>query len=209
MRTIEEIRKHVKSNRDSLTWGQRRSFKYVIQHLDDNEQILVAFDGVWGDRMSTKGGKLSRSDGTLTGSNRSWAVFAFTNQRLIYGRRRGLLSTIFMAGSFIKTVELGQIKKVSAYKRVFFGTIVLETFTNTIKVSKRRRLAQTYAELIRRAISTQNSGMSNENDFTSVRGLGIAEEIKALKELEIEGIISKEEFEAKKRKLMGLDKNNM
>ena len=205
MRTIEEIRKHVKSNRDSLTWGQRRSFKYVIQHLDDNEQILVAFDGVWGDRMSTKGGKLSRSDGTLTGSNRSWAVFAFTNQRLIYGRRRGLISTIFMAGSFIKTLELVEFKKVSAYKRVFFGTIVLETLTNTIKISKRRRLAQAYAELIRRAISAQKSEGNNESGSTPVTGLSIADEIRALKELEMDGIISNEEFEAKKRKLMGLD----
>jgi len=206
MRTIEEIRKHVKSNRDSLTWGQRRSFKYVIRHLDDNEQILLAFDGVWGDGMATKGGKVSRSDGTLTGSNRSWAVFAFTNQRLIYGRRRGLISTIFMAGSFIKTVELGEIKKVSAYKRVFFGTIVLEMFTNTIKISKRRRLSSKYAELIRRVISAQSSSTSNEGGSPPVQGLGIAEEIKALKQLEMEGIISHEEFEAKKRRLMGLDK---
>ena len=205
MRTINEIRKHVKSNRDSLTWGQRRSFRYVIQHLDDNEEIIVAFDGVWGDGMSTKGGKASRSDGKLTGSNRSWAVFAFTNQRLIYGRKRGLIATIFMAGSFIKTVELREIKKVSAYKRIFFGTIVLETLTNTIKILKRRRLASRYAELIRRAISAQNTQVSNEGGSTT-QGLGIAEEIRALKQLEIEGIISPEDFEAKKRRLMSLDK---
>ena len=204
MRTIDEIKKHVKSNRDSLTWGQRRSFRYVIGHLDANEKILVAFDGVLGDGMSTKGGKASRSDGTLTGSNRSWVVFAFTNQRLIYARKRGLIASIFMAGSFVKTIDLGEIKKVSAYKRVFFGTIVLETLTNTIKILKRRRLTTIYAELIRRAIS-QNS--QTNSGGSSTQGLGIAEEIKALKQLEVEGILSPEEFEAKKQKLLGLNKS--
>ena len=209
MRTVKEVRKHVKSNRDSLTWGQRRSLRYIIQHLDDNEEIVVAFDGVLGDAMSTKGGKVSRTEGTLTGSNRSWVVFAFTNQRLIYARRRGIISTIFMAGSFVKTVELREIKKVSAYKRVFFGTIVLETFTNTIKILKRRRLATTYAELIRRAISAHSQTSNRSDSPPPSQGLGIAEEIRALKQLEIEGIISNEEFEAKKRKLMGLQNMEM
>ena len=202
MQTIEEIREHVRDNKDSLTFGQIRSFKYLIRHLDDNEHILVAFDGVLGSEMSTKGGKLSRSEGSLTGSNRSWAVFAFTNQRMIYARKRGFFSTIFMAGSFIKTIALNEIKKVSAYKRVFWGTIVLETMTNTISILKRRRLASHYAELIRRATS---STQTNVNQGTSVQGLGIAEEIKALKQLEIDGIISSEEFETKKRRLMGMD----
>ena len=165
-----------------------RHFEIVERNLAANEEVLLAF---------ISNGVKDRTNQYVLGG--AMAV-ALTSQKLIYAQRRAVM------GDFVKTARYDNIKDISSNADYLSVEIMIDSLKECMKFSVDRTgvdgIRNKALELIEQHRSRKNT--TQKVVPQSVLQVGAADEVKKFKELLDLGVISQEEFDAKKKQLLGL-----
>ena len=127
-------------------------------------------------------------------------AYAVTNKRILMAQKK-------MIGQTIQTVSWENVNDITFNSGVVFGVITIDTIKETFNVAVGileveniyRLLHETWDNIRVSKSNVNNNRITISNDVKSP-----VEEIKEYKELLDMGIISKEEFEKKKKELLNL-----
>ncbi|MDE6675443.1 MAG: PH domain-containing protein [Acetatifactor sp.] len=117
-------------------------------------------------------------------------IFALTNERILFSFKAGFEESM-------ETFSLSEIKSVNSFGNgISGGHIEIHTMTKTIDilVSYKKEAMQQVVNAIRNA----------QNSFNTSGGSSDLSQIESLHDLLQKGIITQEEFDAKKKQLLGI-----
>ncbi|PWM73533.1 MAG: hypothetical protein DBX59_04745 [Bacillota bacterium] len=192
MRTLAEIKQFILENKaygydtDIKTIEKGKIDKHVqhiLNQLHENEEIHFALLCI-----SIYNGPSIVCSGTC--------ILTITDERILYGCV-GMLSTT------TKSIKIGDCLDVASDTfGVFRGTIVINTKTEKVKFEAQKKSIPHLSKMIDDCLRTiADRSQKNGNVAQEVSP---AEELKKFKELLDMGVISQEEFDAKKKQLLGV-----
>ena len=185
MRTVNEM---LKADRKyqvvSLPQVYEKSFAEIEKILRADEDVLCAFTGSSAQRKN---------------NSMLWFVgVALTNQRLLIGGQiKGWLKVSYTAQSF----NIENINAISQTWSSIGGALNIDTLGDDIRIGESSRDAVN--KIIADFDATLHSIKGNKSGVV-VQQTSAADELKKFKELLDTGIITQEEFDAKKTQLLGL-----
>ena len=193
MRTIREFEEFINSNEnEKLPAGNgfEPGMEQIIQMLRQDESVTY---------ITTSGGVDRRNASTL------WVVsIAVTNERLIIG---GNTKMMFKPNYVANAYDIAKISSVNVSKVNYtMSNIIIETTANddlTIQGYQTEKAIQISRGLTN-AIEAVKAAKSNNNAATVIQQSSPADELKKFKELLDLGIITQEEFDAKKKQILGM-----
>lgn len=187
MRTAEEMVQYCEDNNTGkgMTAKWRfKHFKVVESQLKDDEEVLVAFIGL----KDLKG---------LTEHKGFWA-FAITNKRIIIGQKG-------IVGEKVDVVSLRDLNDISFRKGVVYGILTIDTIKEEFNVGLDKVSATSIHELVTNALMDLKEEMHQSSQpVQQAKADDPYEEVKKLKELLDMGIITEEEFNTKKKNILGI-----
>lgn len=162
-------------------WGIKH-FKLIEQALQKDEEVLMCFIGL------CNSGPMSKYYG--------YFAYAVTNKRMIIAKQR-------LIGQVVQFVLLKNLNDVTANFGFAYGDIVFDTLKETFKVQVNVRSARNIHEKIHEIL------LSMENSRTVKPQIQIREtcsvnELLKYKDLLDSGILTQDEFDQKKKQLLGL-----
>lgn len=161
-----------------------KHFQLVENQLKNDENVIMAMttSGIYDGAQIVMGG--------IT-------AIAFTNKRLIYAQKGG-----FLFGEQIKIVNLDKINDIQKEPfGLFYGKIKIDTIKENIGIQVDKKIIDLVFRSITEFIDNYKNGPANNTVVQQISG---ADELKKFKDLLDSGIISNEEFEAKKKQILGL-----
>ena len=165
-----------------------KHFTVVERNLAANEEVLLAFIS---NRVQAK---------TVTYALSGTTAVVLTSQKLIYAQKRAIVS------DFIKMARYDNINDISSNADCLSVEIMIDSLKECMKFSVDRTgvdgIRNKALELIEQHRSRKNT--TQKVVPQSVLQVGAADEVKKFKELLDLGVISQEEFDAKKKQLLGL-----
>lgn len=165
-------------------WGNKH-FKVIENNLGHDEEVYMTFIG------------LKDLKGMDHGGNYAYAI---TNKRIMFAQKR-------VVGETFKSVVFDRINDISSSKGMIFGTVTIHTLGEIFNVGVDRKTADKISKEIHRVILDIRSGkLGNGVDDikeNEVATLDTVLELRRYKELVDDGIISEEEFNQKKKELLG------
>lgn len=187
LKTAEEFRNYIIDNKlansinVSLSWTTKH-FQLILDDLHQNEKIYAVFVGLY----DYKGGISGKGN----------FAFAITNERLILAQKQ-------VIGSVLQSVNLEHINDVTLNRAGLFGatgisTICIDTLKERILVGVNALYAKNVQSCISQAIFALKNPQSQSSGDDSL------DQLKKLKELLDGGVITQEEFDAKKKQLLGV-----
>lgn len=164
-------------------WGIKH-FQLLIDNLMPNEKLASVFIGM-------------HNYISATNHDKYWA-FGITDKRIICAQK-GFI------GEKVQSIKWTNINDITLEKGLVLGVVEIDTYKETVRVGVTKSDAQNIYNAImdvhdrlerqKLKASQPKPIQSNENSF---------EKLKQLKELLDMGIITNDEFEAKKKQLLGL-----
>ena len=187
MRTAEEMVQYCDDHNTGAGFNAKwrlKHFKIVENQLKDDEEVLVAFIGI-------------KNYEGLTNHENHWG-YAITNKRIIMGQK-GLI------GEKVVVVSLRDLNDVSFKKGVVFGVLTIDTIKEVFNVGLDKNSATAIHELVTNALMDLKEEMyQSSQPVQQVKADDPYEEVKKLKELLDMGIITEEEFDLKKKNILGI-----
>ena len=184
MRTVNEMMEASRKYQTVSLNVYEKAFAEVAKILRLDENVLCAFTGSSAQRKN---------------NSALWYVgVALTNQRLLIGgQMMGLLKVSYSAQSF----NIENINAISQTWSAIGGDLIIDTLGDDI------RIGETSREVVNRIIAdfdTVLHSIKTKKSGAVVQQTSAADELKKFKELLDMGVISQEEFDAKKKQLLGL-----
>ena len=180
MKTAEELYQYCEDNKltdgQSRKWGLKH-FGVVAAQLEPDEDVRMAFVG------------LHNQDGMKNDGNFAYAV---TNKRILLGQKK-------LMGQDLATVMLPQITDVTTSTGMLLGTVTINTLGTIFNVGINKQAVQAVSDRLHSLLAELQGGGEKTAPASSA-----ADEIKKFKELLDLGAITQEEFDAKKKQLLGL-----
>lgn len=183
--TLDEIKVQMENAGISDLWGTKREVKELPKILNDNEIIKYGCSGF---------------------NDNNTVLCLCTNQRILFldkGLLYGIKST---------EIPLDMVNGVSYEKGLILGKIAITNGANTTKLEQiNKKDAPIMADTIKKeAMNYKKSLQAKNNDNLSIQHEAsnntdnLIKQLKELKKLVDEGILTQEEFEAKKKQLLNL-----
>ena len=201
MRTVNEIIDFIRTNKATpmdvfIEKGydnNRHQVEFLITQLRNDEDVVCAMF------VSTvyDGSKV-----VVNGSGGLGALFV-TNKRIIYGRKAGFL----LGGTIIKAINIDDSTDVTSSNfGIMSGRVIINTKNENCSFEVGKKNASNIFAMISNAIQdVLEKRQSTQSGATIVQQASSpADELKKFKELLDMGIITQEEFDAKKKQLLGL-----
>lgn len=187
MRTAEEMAQFCDDNNTGAGFSAKwrlKHFKVVEQQLKDDEEVLVCFIGL-------------KNFVDIANHEDNWA-YAITNKRIIIGQK-GLI------GEKVDVISLRDLNDVSFRKGLVFGVLMIDTIKEVFNVGLNKNSATSIHELVTNALMDLKEEMHQSSQpVQQVKADDPYEEVKKLKELLDMGIITEEEFDLKKKNILGI-----
>lgn len=159
-------------------------FKIIENLLKEDEEVKVAFIGIHNYISTTK-------------HEKNFA-YVITNKRIVMAQKK-------VIGENIKTVSLDNINDITFTSGMVFGTLTIDTIKEKFNVALDKVRAKNIHEKVQAVLDeSQKLTKSNRKQETKANENSSADEIKKFKELLDEGILTQEEFELKKKQLLGI-----
>jgi len=181
MKTAEEMLNYSMENGfgEGITKGTAlRHFKLIEENLQSDETVLMTFIGLLNYEGMTK--------------HEHHHAYALTNKRFIIARKK-------LIGQSVRTVLLNMLNDVNLRTHMVYGVIEFDTMKETFNVAVAKKHATNIQENIQQhLISLNNSSGDN------IKQSDPLEDLERFKELADKGVITAEEFEAKKKQILGL-----
>jgi len=176
MPTLDEVKKMVKDlGKDVDTFGTKKEIKYLPEIMSDDEKILYLTSGLM--------------------DNNTWLITC-TNKRVIF------LDKGMVYG--LKQVEtpLERINSIQQKTGMMFGEIAIWDGSSKMEIKQvMKKTVKPFVAAVNQAIDTikkSNSGGSASG------GSDPAAQLEKFAELKEKGVITEEEFQAKKKELLNL-----
>lgn len=171
---IVEIENQIKNASDRNIKSSKRQLKALSLMLHDNEEILY-----------------------LTSTSRAFGpvlpiIILCTNYRVLI-MQKGLAY-----GNDIKQIALDKINTIDYHLSALYGT-----FQIIDGAGKETKIKDVPKKEVVKLVKTIQEAINNYDNSSTLSNNGI-NDLKQLKELADQGIITQEEFEAKKKKVLGL-----
>lgn len=178
MKSKESVQQEIDALQNKDDWGTHREIKMLPDLLDETETIKALCSGQ----------KRKLPSGNLVD-----ILLVCTDRRLLMVDR-GLFSA--------KTddIALSNITGIERKDGLFFSKIIIRT--NNKKPLKLRHIDKAAAQSL--CMEVQNGKEVKVVVESSDKKASVAEELKELKELVDDGILTQEEFEAKKKQVLGI-----
>lgn len=182
--TLDEIKEQMENAGISDLWGTKREVKELPKILNDNEIIKYGCSGF---------------------NNNNTVLCLCTNQRVIFldkGLLYGIKST---------EIPLDMVNGVSYEKGLIMGKIAI---TNGANVTKLEQISKGDAPIMadtikkesinyKKSLQVENNNLSAQSEAPNDTD-NLIKQLRELKDLVDEGILTEEEFEAKKKQLLNL-----
>lgn len=183
MRTAEEMVQYVDEHKlgQGMTKKWRlKHFKVAEKQLNNDEEVLACFMGIH-NYIST-----SKHD-----SNYAYVI---TNKRFIMTQKK-------LMGENVKTVSRNHLNDVTKSTGLVWGILEFDTFKETFNVAIDKYTTDRVYNIVNEFLFSNNSSIRNEPSAQSNKSP--IEELKEFKELLDMDIITQEEFEMKKKEVLG------
>ncbi len=183
MRTAEEMYNYCLEN--GFGQGMTRNwalkhFSLIEKNLAPDEEPIMCFIGLHNYKSITK-----------HDNNYAYAV---TNKRIMMAQKR-------IIGESFQSVLPDRLNDVSLGAGLLVGIITIDTMNETFNVMVGKTHAQNINQKIHEALTQSKQNTQQPTGST----ISLADEIKKYKELLDLGAITQEEFDGKKKQLLGLD----
>ena len=179
LRTAEDLYDYCKTydmGIGSFKFWSVRHFRLIEDELKPNEVVFTAFVGL---------------------INKFNYSFAITNDRI-------LLSKQALVGSFVKSISLKNINDITLEKGPIHGFIEIDTAKERVKIVVLMFCADNIHECIHKALDMAKQFSASKASEATASAYSEADELAKFKKLYDDGVITQEEFEAKKQQLLGL-----
>ena len=187
MRTAEEMAQYCDDNNTGAGFNKKwrlKHFQIVENQLKDDEEVIVCFIGL-------------KNFTSITNHEENWA-YAITNKRIIIGQK-GLI------GEKVDVISLRDLNEISFKKGVVFGVLTIDTIKEEFNVGLDKNSAASIHELVTNALMDLKEEMHQSSQpVQQAKADDPYEEVKKLKELLDMGIITEEEFDLKKKNILGI-----
>lgn len=194
LKNADQIYDYCKTN--NLGTGMTRGwaikhFQLLLDNLNSDEEIYCVFIGMHNYKSATK------HDGNY--------AYAVTNKRIIMAQHK-------MFGANVQSVSLNNINDItmtrSGVAGIGIGTVCIDTFKEKFNVAINTNFAPNVYNKVHEALD-EIKGNTYENNAPSPQNTkqvekSPVEQIKEYKELLDMGIITQDEFNIKKKQLLGL-----
>lgn len=164
----------------SKDWGIKH-FKIIENALSKGETVLLPFIGLHNYVSATK------HDNNF--------AFAVTNRRILIAQAK-------IMGQTFQTISLDNVNDITLNKGMVFGILTVDTIKETFNIALGKDFAQNICDKIFEVLHQAKA--SNNPSNVAVQPLSSADEIKKFKELFDMGVITENEFNLKKKELLGL-----
>lgn len=185
MRTAAEMYHYCLENRfgqgQNQVWGEKH-FSLIANSLDTGEEVLMCFIGLHNYVSATK-----------HDSNYAYAV---TNKRIIMAQKK-------LIGESIQTVSLDNINDITFTSGFVFGVVTIDTIKEKFNVAVDKAQAKNISDKLHTLLLDLKKQSSAAPAPVSAAASEYDQLIK-LKELLDAGILTQEEFDAKKKQILGL-----
>lgn len=160
-----------------------KNFQLILDALMSDEKILFAFFGLHNYEKNNK------DDGTY--------AYAVTNKRIIYAQKKAV-------GESVKSVSLDTINDITKDTGSLNGIITIDTAKEKFKVGVSSIEADNIYKKLQKVLELLKSLQQNTVSINVSNEKSAVDKIKELKELLDMGILTEEEFNLKKKQLLGL-----
>lgn len=175
MRSLEQILNDISKIPYHDTFGTKKEIKYLPNILDDNETVLSFTSGFF--------------DGN------TWLI-VLTHRRLIF------LDKGMIYGLKQREIPLDHINSVGHKIGLMLGSIAIQDGASAIRIDNiQKQTIVPFIDALNKSIDNFKMGRSTCKEYSSMSS---ADEIKKYKQLLDEGIITNEEFNIKKKQILGL-----
>ncbi len=182
MNTAEEMYQYCLDNDygEGLTrkWGIKH-FALIENALHRDEQVLMCFMGL----HNYVGG--AKHDGNY--------AYALTNERIIMAQKKAI-------GQEVQSVAIDYLNDITLSTGLIYGVVTIDTMKEVFNVALLKGQAQKINDKIHELLLSHKG----ERQEYQVDSQSSADEIMKFKNLLDMGVITQEEFEQKKRQLLGL-----
>ncbi|WP_414835630.1 PH domain-containing protein [Bacillus sp. Ba 3] len=134
---------------------------------------------------------------TYIGKHDGNYAYAITNKRIMFGQKT-------MTGEKFKAVDHEKINDISFETGMLFGFITIDTPQEKIKVALDKDSAKSINNHIHQVLDALKSKTNEAQPQAVSAPISIADELKKFKELFDMGVITEDEFNAKKKQLLDI-----
>ena len=181
MKTAEELYQYCVDNNfgegQNRKWGTKH-FGVIADELQPDEDVRMAFIG------------LHNQNGM---KNDGYYAYAVTSKRFLMGQKK-------LVGQELQTVMLSQITDVSTSTGLLLGTVTVNTLGTLTNIGMSKPTAQAVSDRLHSLLAELQSGGAS----AAAPAADPTEELVKWKQLLDQGILTQEEFDAKKKQLLGL-----
>jgi len=191
IRTAEQMIEYCQdfnTGQGSMQSWDFKHFKLIEESLLQGETVLVAFEGLHNYKSMTK-------------HDKNFA-YALTNKRIIMAQKR-------LVGSVVQSVSIEQINDITINRGFVFGVMTIDTVREVFNVCVGKEQVKVIHDLIHQTLEklkkekqSRDEERSKKTESTSAEG--ISAQMIELKKLLDMGIITQDDFDAKKRKILGI-----
>ncbi|APH18878.1 PH domain-containing protein [Clostridium botulinum] len=163
-------------------WGVKH-FKIIEDNLMGDEKVYMTFIGMHKSVYSNEDG--------------GYFAYAITNRRIMLSQKSAV------AGETFKSVSLENINDITFESGVLFSTITIDTIREILKIELYKGSGKLVNSKIHEVIDAINNN-SKHRSLQSNNAVSVADELKKFKELLDMGVLTQEEFNAKKKQLLNI-----
>ncbi|SFE91957.1 protein of unknown function [Bacillus sp. OV194] len=164
------------------SWGVKH-FGVLENNLMSGEHVLMTFIGLHNFESTTK-------------HDNNYA-YAISNKRIIFGQKS-------ITGEKFKAVAHEKINDITFEKGLVFGVLTIDTPQEKFKVGLDRESATSINNSIHQVLDELKHSSAETHLQRSSAPVSTADELKKFKELLDMGAITKEEYDSKKKQLLGI-----
>jgi hypothetical protein len=161
-------------------WGVKH-FSVLENKLMKDERVLMTFIGLHNYISTTK-------------HDNNYA-YAITNKRILFAQKT-------ITGEKSKTVNFDNINDISFEKGLVFGVLTIDTLNEKFNVGLDKYSAEAINNNIHQVLDEVKNSSRQPQVFTNA--VSVVDELKKFKELLDMNVITEEEFNTKKKQLLGI-----
>lgn len=190
LQTASEMYHYAVDNGFGSGWNEKwgiKHFSIIAEHLLPGEEVYMTFIGLHNYQSMTK--------------HDSNFAYAITNKRIIMAQKQTI------AGEKLQTVYLDNVNDITFSSGLALGVMTIDTIKETFNVGLDKKSAKAInakaVELLH-SLKDNKSEAAPAADAPAQQAVSAADEILKFKQLLDAGVITQEEFNAKKAQLLGL-----
>lgn len=165
-------------NGTSKKWTLKH-FTLLADNLSAGEYAIFCFVGLHNYISASK------HDGNF--------AYAITNKRILMAQQK-------LFGNNVQSIMVNQINDVTKKTGMLMGTLTIDTLKETFNVGVDKQTVDRISSSLNEIIYD----LKKHNDSTAIPISHVTDEVRKYKELLDDGIITQEDFDAKKKELLGL-----